>query len=159
MNITSGFKFDSLDKKIIRLLMEDGRMSYSGIARRCKLSPAAIHQRVNKMKEAGAFPRSRMVPDPKSMGFFTCAFIGLQFNLTSSRTHQEVYEKIMTIPEVVECHHTTGKYSLFIKIYARSNEDLKKIITERIQSIREVTGTETFISLEEGFSRELPVER
>lgn len=91
------------------------------------------------------------------MGYMTCAFIGIQVNLTSTSTHDEVFKKIRQIPEIVECHHISGKYSLLIKIYTHNNEHLKKIIVEQIQSIPEISFTETFISLEEGFDRQLPV--
>jgi Lrp/AsnC family transcriptional regulator for asnA, asnC and gidA len=79
-------------------------------------------------------------------------------NLASVHTHDEVFSKISKVPEITECHHVTGKYSLFIKIYAKSNEHLRKLITDKIQSIPEVTNTETFMSLEVGFQRQLPVE-
>ena len=85
----------------------------------------------------------------------TCAFIGIQVNLTSTSTHDEVFRKIKQIREIVECHHVSGKYSLLVKVYTRSNEHLKKVIVEQIQSIPEITFTETFISLEEGFDRQL----
>ena len=89
----------------------------------------------------------------RDRGYLTCAFIGIQINLTTTRTHEEVFEKIKQIPEIVECHHITGKYSLLAKIYTRNNEHLKQIIVDKIQSIPEITFTETFISLEEGFMR------
>lgn len=152
-------QIDSLDRRILAYLMEDARMPYLEIARKCNVSGAAIHQRIHKMKESGLFSGACLKLAPQALGYMTCAFIGLQINLTSSKTHQEVYEKIKKIPEIVECHHTTGKYSLFIKIYTINNEHLKQIITEKIQSILEVTATETFISLEEGFTRQLPVEK
>jgi Lrp/AsnC family transcriptional regulator for asnA, asnC and gidA len=155
----TSFHIDSLDRRILSYLIEDARLPYLEIARRCKVSGAAVHQRLQKMREAGLFAGSSLQLNPAVQGYLTCAFIGLQINLTSSKTHQEVFEKIRDIPEIVECHHTTGKYSLFVKIYTRDNEQLKKIITEQIQSIIEVTSTETFISLEEGFSRQLPVEQ
>ena len=87
----------------------------------------------------------------------TCAFIGIQVNLTSTSTHNEVFSKIQQIPEIVECHHISGKYSLLVKIYTFNNEHLKQVIVEKIQSIPEISFTETFISLEMGFERELPV--
>ena len=91
------------------------------------------------------------------MGYFTCAYIGLQINLNSSNSHEDVFNKIKGIPEIVECHHITGKYSLLIKVYSRNNEHLKQIITNKIQSIYEITTTETYLSLEEGFIRHLPI--
>lgn len=95
--------------------------------------------------------------DPKGLGYGTCAFIGLVINLISTTTHEVVFKKITQIPEIVECHHVTGKYSLFVKIYAKDNEHLRKLITDKIQSIPEITTTETFISLEVGFQRQLVV--
>lgn len=147
---------DPLDRRILDLLQKDARMPYLEIARRCKVSGAAIHLRVAKLKETGVISGTRIVMKPKEMGYMTCAFIGLQVNLTSTSTHEEVFRKISQIPEIVECHHITGKYSLLIKVYTLNNEHLKKIIVEHIQSIPEVTFTETFISLEEGFDRQLP---
>jgi Lrp/AsnC family transcriptional regulator for asnA, asnC and gidA len=99
-----------------------------------------------------------MIIQPLKMGYTTCAFIGIQVRLLTSNSHQEVFENIMHVPEIVECHHVSGKYSLLIKVYARNNEHLKNIIIEKIQSIREVTATETFVSLQEGFIRQLTVE-
>ncbi len=152
------FRIDSLDKKILVLLTKDARIPYLEVARICKVSGAAIHQRIQKMFDAGVISGSRFNISPEGIGYLTQAFIGLQVNLTSTRTHDEVYNKIKQVPQVVECHHTTGKYSLFIKIMARNNQHLKNIIIEKIQSIQEVTATETFISLEEGFKRQLPTD-
>jgi Lrp/AsnC family transcriptional regulator for asnA, asnC and gidA len=152
------FRIDSLDKKILSILMKDARVSYLEVARKCRVSGAAIHQRIQKMTEAGVISGSQFNVSTIGLGFVTQAFIGIQVNLTSTRTHDEVFEKIRQVPEVVECHHTTGKYSLFIKIMARNNEHLKNIIIEKVQSILEVTATETFISLEEGFKRQVPID-
>ena len=151
------YQIDTLDKQILGFLSRDARTSFLEIARQCHVSGALIHQRVEKMQEAGIISGSRFCIEPKGLGFHTTAFVGIQVNLMNTRTHEEVFEKIVQIPEVVECHHTSGKYSLYLKIYARSNEHLKRILVENIQSILEVTATETFISLEEGFRRQLPV--
>ena len=156
--MTNNLQIDSLDRKILKLITENARIPYLEIARACKVSGAAIHQRIQRLEEAGVIKGSQFITDPKKMGYQTCAFIGIHINLTSTSTHEEVFQKIMHIPEIVECHHISGKYSLLVKIFARNNEHLKKIIVEKIQSILEITSTETFISLEEGFIRQLPVE-
>lgn len=148
---------DALDRKILDFMKKDARMPYLEIARHCKVSGAAIHQRIQKLKESGVISGSQVLLNPKGLGYMTCAFIGIQVNLTSTSTHDEVFKKIRQIPEIVECHHISGKYSLLIKIYTQNNEHLKKIIVEQIQSIPEISFTETFISLEEGFDRQLPV--
>jgi Lrp/AsnC family transcriptional regulator for asnA, asnC and gidA len=151
-------KIDSLDKRILSHLTKDARTPYLEIARKCNVSGAAVHQRVNQMTTDKVISGSGFKVNPKGLGYETCAFIGLVINLTSTRTHAEVFRKITQIPEIVECHHVTGKYSLFVKIYARSNEHLRRLITDSIQAIPEVTTTETFISLEVGFQRQLEVE-
>ncbi len=153
-----GLKIDSLDKRILSFLTQDARVPFLEIARKCNVSGAAIHQRVNQMGSNHIVSGSQFNVDPVGLGYGTCAFVGLVINLASIHTHREVFNKITEVPEITECHHVTGKYSLFIKIYAKNNEHLRKLITDKIQSIPEITNTETFISLEVGFQRQLPVE-
>ena len=158
LNMADKFHIDSLDKKILTLLTKDARIPFLEVARRCKVSGAAIHQRVKHLLEARVISGTQFNLNPKGLGYLTCAYIGIQVNLTSTSTHEEVFNRIRKIPEIVECHHITGKYSLLIKIYARNNEHLKSILVENIQSIPEITLTETFISLEEGFDRQVALE-
>jgi Lrp/AsnC family transcriptional regulator for asnA, asnC and gidA len=149
---------DGLDKKILKELMRNARAPFVEVARICNVSGAAIHQRVRRMITSGVITGSQYTISPKKLGYHTCAFIGMQVNLVSSSTHNEVFEKIMRIPEIVECHHISGKYSLLAKIYTKDNEGMKDIIVENIQVIPEIIATETFISLEEGFTRQLPTD-
>ncbi len=150
-------QIDHTDQKILNLLMTDARASYLEIARAVGMSGPAIHQRMCRMKESGLISGSQLLLDEKAFGYMTCAFIGIQVNLTSTSSHNEVFEKIRQIPEIVECHHISGKYSLLIKVFTHSNEHLKRIIVEKIQSIPEITYTESFISLELGFKRQISV--
>lgn len=151
------FRIDSLDRRILTSLTKNARTPFLEIARNCKVTGAAIHQRVQRLLDAKVVSGSQFNIDPKGMGYLTCAFIGLQVNLTSTSTHETVFDRIKMVKEIVECHHITGKFSLLIKIYAKDNEHLKQIIVEKIQSIIEITNTETFLSLEEGFTRQLPI--
>lgn len=151
------YQLDRLDKKILEFLTNDARTSFLEIARQCKVSGALIHQRVDKLREAGIIEGSTFILSPKRMGYLSTAFVGIKVGLASAHTQQEVFEKISQIPEVVECHHITGQYSLFLKIYAKDNEHLKNLLVEHIQSIPEVASTETFISLQEGFDRQIPI--
>lgn len=151
------FHIDSLDRRILSSLTKNARTPFLEIARNCKVTGAAIHQRVQRLVAAKVVSGSQFNLNPKGMGYSTCAFIGLQVNLTSTSTHETVFDRIKRVEEIVECHHITGKFSLLIKIYAKDNEHLKQIIVSKIQSIIEITNTETFLSLEEGFSRQLPI--
>lgn len=151
------FQLDETDRLILQKLMKNARTPITLIARKLKISGAAIHQRLKRLSDAKVIIGSRFCLSPQGLGYQSLAFVGIQVNLTSDQTHHEVFDKIVNIPQVVECHSITGKYSYMLKIYAQSNENLKKILVEKIQSIPAVTSTETFLSLEEGFNRPLPV--
>ena len=150
---------DSLDKRILTLLLKDVRIPFVEVARQCNVTGSAIHQRVQKLIENGIIDKKTYKVNPTALGYFTLAYVGMQINLVKQRTHQEVFNHISSIPEVVECHNITGKYSFLLKIYAQSNEHLKSLLVDKLQSVVEVVATETFISLEEGFSRNLPIEK
>lgn len=151
------FQLDQTDRFILQKLMKDARTPITLIARKLKISGAAIHQRLKKLSDAKVITGSRFCISPRGLGYQSLAFVGIQVNLSSGQTHHEVFAKFVSIHQVVECHSITGKYSYMLKIYAHSNEDLKRILVEKIQSIPAVTSTETFLSLEEGFNRHLPV--
>lgn len=152
------FHIDGIDKKILLLLEKDIRIPVTEIARHCNVTGSAIHQRIQKMIENGVIDKSSFRPSIKTLGYNTLAFVGVQINLVKQRTHNQVYEHLKSIPQIVELHNITGKYSFLLKIYAKSNEDLKNLLVNKIQSVVEVVATETFISLEEGFSRTLPID-
>ncbi|MDA3907438.1 MAG: Lrp/AsnC ligand binding domain-containing protein [Bacteroidales bacterium] len=151
------FHLDILDKRILHILRVDARVPFVEVARQCGVTGSAVHQRIQKMFDAGVITGSQFNLSAKKLGYNTLAFVGIQVNLTTDKTHEEVFQKIVEIPEVIECHSITGKYSYMLKIYAKNNEDLKRILVYRIQAILEVTGTETFLSLEEGFNRRLDI--
>jgi Lrp/AsnC family transcriptional regulator for asnA, asnC and gidA len=150
------YNLDQTDRTILNLLIKDARTQYSKIAKECRMTSAGIYKRIRNLKKVGIITGSEITIDSKNIGYPTLAFIGLQMNLETTTTHIDVFNRIKDIPEIVECYDITGKYSLFIKVYANSNEHLRKIIVGKIQSIKEVTATETFICLEEGFKRQLP---
>jgi Lrp/AsnC family transcriptional regulator for asnA, asnC and gidA len=94
--------------------------------------------------------------DPKKIGYHTCAFMGIF--LEKASMFNEVVSQLRKIPEITECHYTTGSYSIFIKIYARDNEHLKSVLVDKLQSIPGISRTDTLISLEENFSRQTLVD-
>lgn len=110
---------DSLDKKILRLIAEDARIPFLEVARSCNVSGAAIHQRIQKLNSLGVLKGSQFIIDPEKIGYETCAYIGL--NLRNPENFDKAVEALRNIPEVVECHYTTGDYDMFIKIYAFNN--------------------------------------
>lgn len=148
-------QIDELDKKILALVSKNARIPYLEIARECNVSGAAIHQRIQRLIKVGVIIGSEFVISPKSIGYSTCAFMGIY--LEKAAMLEEVLKKLELINEIVECHYTTGGYSLFIKVVTRDNEHLKDVLSGELQKIDGIERTETFISLEENFKRQFPI--
>ncbi len=146
---------DKIDRKILQLLVRNARMPFLEIARECGISGAAIHQRVKKLDEQGIILGSRLVVDPRLVGYDVCAFVGIKVQEPSLEL--ATIEQLKQIPEVVECHYITGKHNLFIKMYCEDNEHLMRTLAEKIRNIPGVVGTETVISLMEPLSRQIDV--
>lgn len=149
-------QIDSLDKKILSLITKNARIPFLEVARECKVSGAAIHQRIQRLMNLGVIKGSEFVINPAKIGYHTCAFMGIF--LKKASLFDKVVEMLEQIPQIVECHYTTGQYAIFIKIYAKNNEDLKRMLHDRLQSITGISATETIISLEETFKRQLPID-
>ena len=147
-------KIDKLDKHILRMISEDARVPFLEVARVCNVSGAAIHQRIQKLTNMGILRGSQFVMDPEKIGYETCAYIGL--NLKNPESFDQVVEELKKIPEVTECHYTTGNFDMFIKIYAHNNHHLLNIIHDKLQPLG-LSSSETLISFHSAFERQLPI--
>jgi len=153
--MSENYQVDATDQKILSFLVKNARMPFLEIARECGISGAAIHQRVKKMEEAGIIVGSQMIVKPKALGFGVCAFVGVQF--TATNQYHGVIDALKLMPEVVECHFITGNYALLLKIFCRDNEHLMEVLVTTIQNIPGIANTETFISLDQAFERQVYV--
>ena len=149
----ANFQLDELDCKILKMLSSNARKPYLEIARECNVSGAAIHQRIQKLYSVGVLQGSESIIDPAAVGYDTCAYIG--FFLSDPSKFDDMVEKLKGVPEV-ECHYTTGKYDMLIKLYARNNEHLLQLIHDQLQSIG-YARTETLISFKQVFKRQIPI--
>lgn len=147
------YQLDETDRKILQLLISNARMPFLEIARECNISGAAVHQRVRKLETAGVISGSRMVIKPSALGLNVCAFVSVI--LSEDNKYPEVVNALKHIPEIVECHFVTGKAALFVKIYCTGNEHLMNVLLNTIQRIPYVQSTDTMISLEQPFDREI----
>ncbi len=148
-------KIDKLDRKILEIISQNARVPFKDVAEVCGVSRAAIHQRVQKMIEMKVIVGSGYHINPRVLGYNTCTYIGVV--LEKGSMYKDVVPEIEKIPEVVECHFTTGPYTMLIRLYARDNEHLMELLNSKIQEIPGVISTETLISLRQSFKREIPV--
>lgn len=145
---------DTLDEQILKLIADNARIPFLEVARACHVSGAAIHQRIQRLIRLGVLKGSQFVLDPEKIGYETCAFVGLFLKDPSS--FDKVVEELRKIPEVVECHYTTGGYDMFIKIYARNNHHMLSIIHDKLQPLG-LQRSETIISFYEAIKRQMPI--
>ena len=147
-------RLDSLDKKILGMIAQDARVPFLEVARACNVSGAAIHQRIQKLVSAGILLGSQFVINPEKIGYETCAYVGLF--LKDPSHFDSVVDKLQQIPEVVECHYTTGGYDMFVKIYALNNHHLLNIIHDKLQPLG-LSRSETIVSFNAVIDRQIPI--
>lgn len=148
-------KIDNLDRKILEIIIKNARIPSKDVAAECGVSRAAIHQRIQRMIDMNVITGSGYHVNPKVLGYATCTYIGIKLDRGSM--YRNVVPELKKIPEVVECHFTTGPYTMLIKLYARDNQHLMELLNDKIQHIPGVSATETLISLEMSLSREIPI--
>lgn len=136
--------------------MNNARIPSKDVAGECGVSRAAIHQRLQRMVELNVITGSSYNVNPKLLGYRTCTFIGV--NLERGAMYRNVVPELEKIPEIVECHYTTGPYTMLIKLFARDNEHLMELLNGKIQNIPGVSGTETLISLDHSIHRNIPID-
>lgn len=149
-------KIDNNDKKILSIIARDARVPLKDVAKVCNMSRAAVHQRVLRMIEGGVITGSRYDVSPQCVGYSTCTYVGI--SLDRGSRYQSVVDQLNKIPEIVECHFTTGPYTMLVKLYARDNAHLMDLLNHQIQKIVGVISTETLISLEQSINKPLLIE-
>ncbi len=148
-------EIDKTDLKILSLLMADAKMPYTAIGEKIFVSGGTVHVRMNKMEEMGIVRGSQLIIDPAKLGWDISAFLGIY--LDKSELYDSVADQLEKIPEVVSINYTTGQYSIFVKIVCRDTQHLREVLHDKIQKVGGIQRTETFISLEERFNRQIPV--
>ncbi|MDD6758844.1 MAG: Lrp/AsnC ligand binding domain-containing protein [Paraprevotella sp.] len=150
-------KIDSLDKKILGLISANARLPFKDVATECGVSRAAIHQRVQRLIDMGVIVGSGFHVNPVSLGYNTCTYVGI--TLERGSMYKKVVAEFEKIPEIVECHFTTGPYTMLIKLYARDNAHLMELHNDCLQEIPGVIATETLISLRQSIRKEVPIDK
>ncbi len=142
---------DKLDKQILSVLMKDAKTPYTDIAKQLYVSGGTIHVRMKKLEQLGIVKGANLTVDYAKLGYDISAFLGIY--LDKSSLYSEVAGELKKIPEVVGAHYTTGSYSIFAKIVCRDTKHLRQVLHDKVQHIKGIQRTETFISLDESINR------
>jgi Lrp/AsnC family transcriptional regulator, regulator for asnA, asnC and gidA len=146
---------DKLDYQIIQEMMANAEISYADLGKKLFVSGGTIHVRIKKLEEVGIVKGTRLSVDLKSLGYDVIAFIGIY--LEKSSLYDTVAKDLRKIPEIVRLNYTTGNYSMFAEIVCKDIQQLRYVLHDELQKIKGIERTETFISLDESFSRNVIV--
>jgi Lrp/AsnC family transcriptional regulator for asnA, asnC and gidA len=146
---------DKLDLQIIGQMQENAEISYADLGKKLFVSGGTIHVRIKKLQEMGIVTGTKLKIDLKAMGYDVIAFIGIY--LEKSSLYDQVAKELQKIPEIIRVNYTTGNYSMFAEIVCKDINQLKFVLHDELQKIKGIERTETFISLEESFKRNVEV--
>lgn len=146
---------DKLDYQIIQEMMENGEISYADLGKKLFVSGGTIHVRIKKMHEMGIVKGNRLAVDIKQLGYDVIAFIGIY--LEKSSLYDTVAKELRKIPEIIRLNYTTGNYSMLVEMICKDINQLRIVLHDSLQKIKGIERTETLISLEESFARNIQV--
>ena len=149
------FNLDKLDLQIIHAMMEDAGISYADLGKKLFVSGGTIHVRIKKLQELGVVKGTKLNVDLKLLGYDITAFVGIF--LEKSSLYDIVAEELKKIPEIIRLNYTTGNYSMFLEVVAKDINQLRFVLHDQLQKIKGIERTETFISLDESFNRNVQV--
>ena len=121
---------DDTNRRIIRELQADARLTMAELGRRVSLSPPAVAERVGRLERAGVLTGYHAAVDPKAVGYPIAAIVRVR---PASRQLHRIPEVARELPEVVECYRITGEDCFFVKLHLRSMEDLEGILDRFVQ--------------------------
>ena len=145
---------DNYDVEILKQLEEDGKKPFSQIADELNISNTMVHQRVTRLKKEGVLSHHSILIDERKLGYEWGAFTGII--LHDNGNTDEVIASLRDIPEVTECYHISGSYTLFVRIVARNSEHMRKILYKKIEDIDGVQKTESMVDFGCAFKRNPP---
>src|SRR3989337_1677306 len=153
--MSASLNIDKLDLQIIQHLMQDANISYADLGKKLFVSPGTVHVRIKKLQDNGIVNGTRLHVDLKKLGYDVIAFIGIY--LEKSSLYDTVAKELRKIPEIVRLNYTTGNYSMFAEIVCKDINKLRYVLHDKLQNVKGIERTETLISLEESFYRNIQV--
>jgi Lrp/AsnC family transcriptional regulator, leucine-responsive regulatory protein len=140
---------DDADRRLLRLLQADGRITNQELARRANLSPAAAHERVKKLRERGVILGYRAELDPEKVERALLVFVEVVLDRTTSDIFEAFADAARRTPEIIECHMVAGGFDYLIKARLKDMGDYRAFLGELLVRLPGVRETRTYAVLEE----------
>ena len=153
--MSSKLNLDKLDLQIIHEMLGNADISYAELGKKLFVSGGTIHVRIKKLEEFNIVKGKKMQVDLKLLGYDITAFVGIY--LEKSSLYDVVAKDLEKIPEIIRLSYTTGNYSMFLEIVCKDINQLRRVLHDELQKIKGIERTETIISLDDGFCRNVQV--
>ena len=141
------FKLDEIDRKILRILQKDGRITNSQLSKDIGLSRAPTLERVKKLEQSGYISSYHAVLDKDMMGIGVTTFVQVSLKQHNKQTIEKFVAAINKLDEVVECHHTTGSCDFILKVVSDDIAAYQKLMLEEITNIETVADMQSMVIL------------
>ena len=153
--MASKLNLDKLDLQIIQEMLESAEIPYAELGKKLFVSGGTIHVRIKKLEGFGIVKGKKLSVNLKQLGYDITAFVGIF--LEKSSLYDVVAKELEKIPEIIRLNYTTGNYSMYIEIVCKDINQLRHVLHDELQKIKGIERTETLISLEESFNRNVQV--
>jgi len=140
---------DRIDRKILRLLQSDGRLSNADLAAQVNVSPATCHRRTQRLFDQGHVRGVRAQIDPAKVDRSALVIVGVVLDRSTPQSFAEFEEVIRKADFILDCHLVAGDFDYFLKIRARDMADFNKLHGEKLIALPGVRQTRTFFVMKE----------
>lgn len=147
--LTTEKELDNIDRLLLEALQEKADLSNVELARMVNLSPPATHGRIKRLENEGFIHNYATILDREKLGFDLLCFINVKTSIHQTGQLEEFEKAIISMPEVLECHHITGEYDFLLKVVLKNSKDLKNFIGNKLSSHGSISGIQTNLSYEE----------
>ena len=140
---------DDTDRRLLRVLQTDGRITNAELAKRCNLSPAATFERVRRLRERGVIAGYAALLDPAKVDLALTIFVEVLLDRTTADVFDTFAAAIRRAPEVLECHMVAGGFDYLLKARVRDMNEYRLFLGELLSTARGVRETHTYAVMEE----------
>ena len=137
------------DRRLLRVLQVDGRITNADLAKRCNLSPAACHDRVRRLRERGVILGYAAILDPTKVDRALLIFVEVRLEHTTRADFDAFSAAVARVPEILECHMVAGGFDYLVKARVRDMAAYRTFLGDVIVALPGVRETRTYAVLEE----------
>ena len=132
------YSIDAIDRRIIQLLQEDGKMKIKEIASALHMTNTPIFDRIKKLEREGYIKGYTAIIDKEKLGFKLVAFCTVSLESHHTEYLDQFVKDIQVLPEVIECYHIAGMFDYLLKLYVKDMADYQSFITQKLAALANI---------------------